>query len=93
MGFEGLDFYNLDDELTEDERLVRDSVRRFVDERIIPIISKHYQAGTFPMELIPTFGELGMLGANIKGYGCAGLGEVEFGLIMQEIDRWDCFIV
>lgn len=89
MGFEGLDFYNLDEELTEDERLVRDNVRRFVDTSIIPIISKHYQAGTFPTELIPTFGEMGFLGANLKGYGCAGLGEVAYGLINQELERGD----
>jgi glutaryl-CoA dehydrogenase len=89
MGFEGLDFYNLDEELTEDERLVRDNVRRFVDASIIPIISKHYQAGTFPTELIKTFGEMGFLGANLKGYGCAGLGEVAYGLINQELERGD----
>jgi glutaryl-CoA dehydrogenase len=89
MGFEGLDFYNLDEELSDDERLVRDSTRRFVDKSIIPIISKHYQAGTFPTELIPQFGEMGFLGANIKGYGCAGLGEVAYGLINQELERGD----
>jgi len=89
MGFEGLDFYNLDEELTEDERLVRDNTRRFVDSAIIPIISKHYQAGTFPTELIKTFGEMGFLGANLKGYGCAGLGEVAYGLINQELERGD----
>jgi glutaryl-CoA dehydrogenase len=89
MAFEGLDFYDLDDELEDDERLTRDSVRRFVEAEIVPIISKHYQAGTFPMELIPKFAELGMLGANIKGYGCAGLGDVAYGLIMQELERGD----
>ena len=89
MAFEGLDFYALDDELSDDERLVRDNVRRFVDAEIVPIIAKHFEAGTFPMELVPKFGELGMLGANIKGYGCAGLGEVAYGLIMQELERGD----
>jgi glutaryl-CoA dehydrogenase len=89
MAFEALDFYELDDQLSDDERLVRDSVRRFVDAEINPIIARHYQAGTFPMELIPKFAELGMLGANIKGYGCAGLGEVAYGLIMQELERGD----
>jgi len=89
MGFEGLDFYDLDDELSDEERLVRDSVRRFVDAEIVPIIAKHYQAGTFPMELIPKFGELGFLGANLKGYGCAGMGEVAYGLINQELERGD----
>jgi glutaryl-CoA dehydrogenase len=89
MAFEGLDFYALDEELSSEERLVRDTVRRFVDDEIIPIISQHFQAGTFPMELVPKFAELGMLGANIKGYGCAGLGEVAYGLIMQELERGD----
>ncbi len=89
MTFEGLDFYALDDELREDERLVRDNVRRFVEAEVMPIISRHYQDGTFPMHLIPKFAEMGMLGANIKGYGCAGLGEVAYGLIMQELERGD----
>jgi glutaryl-CoA dehydrogenase len=89
MAYEALDFYELDDELSDDERLVRDSVRRFVDAEINPIIARHYQAGTFPMELIPKFAELGMLGANLKGYGCAGLGDVAYGLIMQELERGD----
>jgi glutaryl-CoA dehydrogenase len=89
MAFEGLDFYALDDELSDEERLIRDNVRRFVDAEIVPIIAKHFQAGTLPMELVPKFGELGMLGANIKGYGCAGLGEVAYGLIMQELERGD----
>jgi glutaryl-CoA dehydrogenase len=89
MGFEGLDFYALDDELSTDEKLCRDNVRRFVDSEILPSISKHYQDGTFPMELIPRFGELGLLGANLKGYGCAGLGDVAYGLMMQELERGD----
>jgi glutaryl-CoA dehydrogenase len=89
MGFEGLDFYELDEELHEDERLIRDNVRRFVDAEIIPVISQHFQAGTFPMDLIPKFADLGMLGANLKGYGCAGLGDVAYGLIMQELERGD----
>jgi glutaryl-CoA dehydrogenase len=89
MGFEGLDFYALDDELSEDERLARDTVRRFVDAEITPIIGKHFQAGTFPMHLVPKFAELGLLGANLKGYGCAGMGEVAYGLLMQELERGD----
>jgi glutaryl-CoA dehydrogenase len=86
---QGLDFYLLDDELTEDERLARDTVRRFVDTEITPIIGKHFQAGTFPMHLVPKFAELGLLGANLKGYGCAGMGEVAYGLLMQELERGD----
>jgi len=89
MTFEGLDFYALDDELREDERLVRDNVRRFVDAEVTPIIGKHFQDGTFPSHLIPKFADMGMLGANIQGYGCAGLGEVAYGLIMQELERGD----
>jgi glutaryl-CoA dehydrogenase len=89
MAFEGLDFYDLDEELSDDERMARDTARKFVDAEIIPIIAKHFQAGTFPMNLVPKFAELGMLGANIKGYGCAGLGEVAYGLIMQELERGD----
>jgi glutaryl-CoA dehydrogenase len=89
MGFEGLDFYDLDEELHEDERLIRDNVRRFVDAEIVPVIAGHFQAGTFPMDLIPKFADLGMLGANLKGYGCAGLGDVAYGLIMQELERGD----
>ena len=89
MAFEGLDFYDLDEELSDDERMARDTTRKFVDAEIIPIIAKHFQAGTFPMNLVPKFAELGMLGANIKGYGCAGMGEVAYGLIMQELERGD----
>ena len=89
MGFEGLDFYQLDEELTEDERLIRDNIRRFVEAEIIPVVAGHYQAGTFPMDLIPKFADLGMLGANLRGYGCAGLGDVAYGLIMQELERGD----
>ncbi len=89
MAFRGLDYYGIDDELQEEERLVRDNVRRFVEEEIVPIIGAHYQAGTFPMELIPKFADLGLLGANLHGYGCAGMGEVAYGLAMQELERGD----
>jgi glutaryl-CoA dehydrogenase len=89
MGFKGLDYYNIDELLTEEERLVRDNVRRFVDDRIEPIIAKHYEAGTFPAELVPAFADLGLLGANLEGYGCAGMGDVAYGLAMQELERGD----
>jgi glutaryl-CoA dehydrogenase len=89
MAFAGLDFYNLDEELSEEEKLVRGSVRRMVEEDIVPIIAKHYQAGTFPEHLIPKFGEMGLLGANLTGYGCAGMGHVAYGLICQELERGD----
>ena len=89
MAFAGVDFYGLDEELTEEERLVRDNVRRFVENEVVPIIGRHYQAGTFPMDLIPKFADLGLLGANLEGYGCAGMGDVAYGLAMQELERGD----
>jgi glutaryl-CoA dehydrogenase len=85
-----LDFYNIDSVLSEEERAVRDSVRRFVDERVLPIIGEAYVQGRFPKELIPEMGELGVFGANLpEEYGCAGLNNVQYGLIMQELERGD----
>jgi glutaryl-CoA dehydrogenase len=85
-----LDFYNIDGVLTEEERAVRDSVRAFVDERVLPIIGAAYVAGRFPRELIPEMGALGVFGANLpEEYGCAGLNNVQYGLIMQELERGD----
>ncbi len=85
-----LDFYNIDSVLSEEERAVRDSVRRFVDERVLPIIGDAYVQGRFPKELIPEMGELGVFGANLpEVYGCAGLNNVQYGLIMQELERGD----
>jgi len=89
MAFRGLDLYGIDELLTEEERMVRDTVRRFVDDEVLPIISKHYQDGTFPMDLVPKVAKLGLLGANIEGYGCAGMGHVAYGLICQELERGD----
>src|SRR5918911_2707886 len=84
------DFFNIDAALTEEERAVRDSVRRFVDERVLPIIGDAYVQGRFPKELIPEMGELGVFGANLpEEYGCAGLNNVQYGLIMQELERGD----
>jgi glutaryl-CoA dehydrogenase len=85
-----LDFYNIDSVLSEEERAVRDSVRRFVDERVLPIIGDAYVQGRFPKELVPEMGELGVFGANLpEEYGCAGLNNVQYGLIMQELERGD----
>jgi glutaryl-CoA dehydrogenase len=85
-----LDFFNIDSQLSEDERAVRDSVRRFVDERVLPIIGDCYVEGRFPRELIPEMAQLGMFGANLpEEYGCAGLNNVAYGLIMQELERGD----
>src|ERR687890_830826 len=84
------DLYAIDAALTEEERAVRDSVRRFVDEKVLPIIGKAYVEGRFPKELIPEMGELGFFGANLpEEYGCAGLNNVAYGLIMQELERGD----
>ncbi|MEO6952986.1 MAG: acyl-CoA dehydrogenase family protein [Polyangia bacterium] len=89
MPFSGVDYYALDDLLTEDERIVRDTMRRFVDEEVLPGIGMHFRNGTFPMTLPKRLGEMGALGASIEGYGCAGLGPVAYGLIMQELERAD----
>ena len=84
------DFFGIDTQLSDEERAVRDSVRRFVDEQVLPIIGKAYVDGRFPKELIPAMAELGVLGANLpEEYGCAGLNNVAYGLIMQELERGD----
>ena len=84
------DFYNLDSALSEEERAVRDTIRSFVDEKVLPIIGDCYIEGRFPKELIPEMAELGMFGANLpEEYGCAGLNNVAYGLIMHELERGD----
>jgi glutaryl-CoA dehydrogenase len=87
--FEAVDFYNLEELLTADERRVRDAVRHWVQERFLPVVSQHYRDGTFPMELVPELAKLGVFGPSIKGYGCAGFGSVTAGLMMQELERGD----
>ncbi len=89
MAFQGLDFYNVDRHFSDEERMVRDLVRGWVDDNIIPIIEEHCRAGTFPMELIPQIGEMGLLGMNLEGYGCAGMSNVAYGLACQELERGD----
>jgi glutaryl-CoA dehydrogenase len=84
------DFFNIDSLLSEEERAVRDSVRRFVDERVLPVIGDCYVEGRFPKELVPEMASLGVFGANLpEEYGCAGLNNVAYGLIMQELERGD----
>src|SRR5579883_2806020 len=83
------DLYNIDHLLSEEERMVRDTVRKFVHERVLPIIGDHFEAGTFPRELIPEFAELGLLGMHLDGYGCAGLNAVCYGLACQELEAGD----
>lgn len=87
--FEAVDFYNLEELLTAEERRTRDAVREWVQERFLPVVAQHYRDGTFPMELVPELGRLGVFGPSIKSYGCGGLGSVAAGLMMQELERGD----
>jgi len=86
---QGVDFLDFDSLLTDDERLVRQTVRQFVNDEVLPIIEEHNREATFPLHLIPKMGELGFFGANLSGYGCAGMSNVSYGLIMQELERGD----
>src|SRR6266568_4939707 len=83
------DLYNIDSLLSEEERMVRDTVRKFVNERVLPVIGEHFEAGTFPRELIPEIAELGLFGMHLEGYGCAGLSAVCYGLACQELEAGD----
>jgi glutaryl-CoA dehydrogenase len=87
--FKGVDFIELDSLLSDDERLVRDNTRLFIEENIIPIIEQCNRDGRFPKELIKPMGELGFYGASLQGYGCAGMSAVEYGLMTQELERGD----
>ena len=84
-----IDLYNIDHLLSEEERMVRDTVRKFVQERVLPIIGEHFEAGTFPRELIPELASMGLLGMHLDGYGCAGLSAVCYGLACQELEAGD----
>jgi glutaryl-CoA dehydrogenase len=88
-GYQALDFYDIDELLTDEERVVRDTVREFVDERVMPSIAHHFKAGTFPREMANEMGELGLLGCTLDGYDCAEMGYVAYGLICQELERGD----
>src|SRR5215470_16397705 len=87
--FRGVDYYAIESLLSEEERMIRDAVRDWVEAEFLPLITDHHRAGTFPVELISKLGELGVFGATLKGYGCAGLSNVAYGLIMQELERGD----
>src|SRR5881296_2743558 len=90
MPFKGVDFYRIDDLLSDEERMVRDTVRRFVDERVVPIIDKHFENASFPEQLIPEMAEIGLFGGNLpEEYGCANMNNVAYGLVMQELERGD----
>lgn len=87
--FTGFDFLHLDASLTEEELLVRRTARDFVDANVAPIVEGCFREGRFPRELIPLMGQLGFYGANLEGYGCAGMSNVEYGLVLQELERGD----
>jgi glutaryl-CoA dehydrogenase len=89
LKFHGVDFLEFDSLLTEDERLVRNTARQFVEDNLIPIIEDCNRQSRFPRELIALMGELGFFGPTLQGYGCAGMSSVEYGLIMQEMERGD----
>ena len=89
MAFRDSDYLSIDLQLSPEEQLVRREARRFVDDRVIPLIRDCFREARFPRELIPELAELGFLGANLEGYGCAGMSNVEYGLAMQEIERGD----
>ena len=88
--YKGIDYYDTDSLLTEEERMVRDTVREWVDDNLLPVINEAYIERRFPKQLIPQLAELGVFGANLpEEYGCAGLNNVAYGLIMQELERGD----
>ncbi|MCL4538425.1 MAG: acyl-CoA dehydrogenase family protein [Bacteroidetes bacterium] len=91
--FSGVDYYNTESLLTTEEKLVRDTVREFVSDEVVPIIEKHYREGTFPIHIVKKMAELGILGPTLPAkYGCAELNNVSYGLIMQELERGDSSI-
>jgi len=87
--FRGVDFLEFDSLLTDEERLVRDTTRKFIEDNLIPIVEECNRAGRFPKELVKPMADLGLYGASLKGYGCAGMSNVEYGLVMQELERGD----
>ena len=87
--FRGVDFMDFDSLLSEEELLVRQTARQFVEDQFIPVIRRHFRDGTFPVELTAPIAHLGFFGANLEGHGCAGLSNVEYGLVMQELERGD----
>jgi len=84
-----LDLYDVRSLLSDEERMVQDSVARLVDERVLPVIREHFETHTFPRELVPELAALGLLGSSLEGYGCAGMNAVAYGLICQELERGD----
>jgi len=89
FAFHGVDYLEIDSLFSDEEKLVRQTVREFVDNEVLPHIEEWNREGKFPMHLVPLMAELGFYGANMEGYGCAGMSNVEYGLIMQELERGD----
>ena len=87
--FRGVDFMEVDSLFSSQERLVRQTSREFVENEVVPVIEEHNREGKFPLHLVPKMAELGLFGANLRGYGCAEMSNVEYGLIMQELERGD----
>ncbi len=87
--FGGVDYLDFDSMLNDEELLARGTARKFVDEQVIPVIERHFRESTFPVEILPQLGELGFFGSNLKGYGCAEMSNVAYGLVMQELERGD----
>ncbi len=87
--FKGIDYYDIESELSQEARLVRDTTRAFVEREFMPLVQEHYRAGTFPRALVGQMGELGMFGANLSGYGLPGIDNISYGLLMQELERGD----
>ena len=89
MPLNPVDLYDVASALTEEERMVQDSVARLVDDKVLPVIQKCFEEHRFPKELVPELAGLGLLGSSLKGYGCAGLNGISYGLICQELERGD----
>ena len=89
MAYEAIDLYAVDSELTDEERVVGETVRGWVEERVMPSIRDHFREGSFDLALAREMGEMGLLGSNLEGYGCAGMGDVAYGVICRELERGD----
>src|SRR5213594_1977249 len=87
--FRGVDYLLIDSLFSEQELLVRQTTRQFVEDRVLPVIRDCFREARFPRELVPEMARLGFFGANLEGYGCAGMSNVEYGLLMQELERGD----
>ena len=88
-GTPSTDLLNIDGQLSSEERLIRDTVRAFAGERVLPNITDWFEAGTMPREIVPELGKLGLLGMHLTGYGCAGVGAVAYGVACRELEACD----